>query len=75
MIINKIITCKTSDQRPQRWLIDRAFASHTGYRGSIPSRDRPKSLTDTLFFSHMDKVINKSEICAFQPHLKFYRRK
>ena len=33
---------------PPRWRIGRAFPSHAGYLGSIPSRDRPKSLKQVV---------------------------
>ena len=32
---------------PPRWRRGRAFASHAGDRGSIPGRDRPKTVVKT----------------------------
>ena len=34
--------------KPPRWRKGRSFASHTGDRGSIPGRDKPKSLKQVM---------------------------
>ena len=41
---NYLVIFTTGNDRRGTWFSGRAFASHDGDQGSIPGRDRPKSL-------------------------------